>query len=84
MGAGRRLHLALRATLLAGAIAGLPGTVSAGVFDDDVAREQNAKTQKELAEFRGQTAATLERLEAALKMQIELANQITAQMDWMK
>lgn len=78
MGAGRRLRLALHATLLAGAIAGQPGTVNAGVFDDDVAREQNARTQKDLAEFRGQTAATLERLEAALKMQIELANQIEA------
>lgn len=82
MGAGRRLRPAwratLRATLLAGAIAGLPGAVSAGVFDDDVAREQNARTQKDLAEFRSQTAATLERLEAALKMQIELANQIEA------
>lgn len=82
MGAGRRLRpgwrSTLRATLLAGAIAGLPGTVNAGVFDDDVAREQNAKTQKDLAEFRSQTAATLDRLETALKMQIELANQIEA------
>ena len=68
----------LRTTLLAAAIAGLPCIGQAGVFDDDIAREQNAKTQKELTEFRTQTAATLERLEAALKMQLELANQIEA------
>lgn len=64
--------------LLAAVIAGLPCNGQAGVFDDDLARAQNAKTQKELTEFRAQTAASLERLEAALKMQLELANQIEA------
>jgi tol-pal system protein YbgF len=68
----------LRATLLAAVIAGLPASGHAGVFDDDIAREQNLKTQKELTEFRTQTTAALERHEAALKMQVELANQIEA------
>jgi len=70
----------LRASLLAAAVtaAWLPTAGQAGVFDDDIAREQNAKTQKELTEFRSQTSASLERMEAALKMQLELANQIEA------
>ena len=75
------LRTLVRATLLAAAIAaiaGLPARAQAGVFDDDIAREQNAKTQKELSEFRSQTTAALERHEAALKMQVELANQIEA------
>lgn len=48
----------------------------AGVFDDEFAREQITKTQAEVADFRDQTGARFERLEAALKMQVELANQI--------
>jgi tol-pal system protein YbgF len=48
----------------------------AGVFDDEFAREQVKKTQAEVADFRDQTGARFERLEAALKMQVELANQI--------
>jgi len=72
---GRYLRASLLATLVGAAW--LPAA-QAGVFDDDVAREQNAKTQKELTEFRSQTAASLERMEAALKMQLELASQIEA------
>lgn len=69
----------LRATLLTASLAAAwPMAVQAGVFDDDVAREQSAKTQKELTEFRDQTTASLERMEAALRMQLELSNQIEA------
>lgn len=74
-------HCRIRhASLLAAAVTAvwLPAVGQAGVFDDDIAREQIAKTQQELTEFRGQTAGSLERLEAALKMQLELANQIEA------
>ena len=74
MGIGHRL----RSTALAAAIAGLGCTAQAGIFDDDIARAQIDKTQKELGEFRQTTSATLERLESALKMQLELANQIEA------
>lgn len=77
MRAGLPRPLLLRAALLA-AFAGLPGSGQAGVFDDDIARAQITKTQKDLTEFRAQTSATLERLESALKMQLELANQIEA------
>jgi tol-pal system protein YbgF len=48
----------------------------AGVFDDEFAREQLKKTQADVADFREQSSARFERLEAALKMQVELANQI--------
>lgn len=73
-----------RALPLALALAALPAT--AGVFDDDFAREQVAKTQKELAEFREQAAARLqkieersgERVEAIQRTQVDLANQIEA------
>lgn len=68
----------LHAALLVATLAGLPASGQAGVFDDDVARAQIAKTQEELSTFRTQTASTLERLESALKMQLELANQIEA------
>ena len=78
MRTGLRGPAVLRATLLAAAFTVLPGAGQAGVFDDDIARAQNAKTQKELTEFRTQTGASLERLEGALKMQLELANQIEA------
>lgn len=76
MSAGRHRSAARCAALLGALLGGLPASGQAGVFDDDVARAQNAKTQKELGEFRTQTTASLERLEAALKMQLELANQI--------
>lgn len=66
----------LRTAVLAAAIAGSPCLGHAGVFDDDIAREQNAKTQKELTEFRTKTDATLDRMLEALKMQIELSRQI--------
>lgn len=78
MGTGLHGQSLLRASLLAAALAGLGGNAWAGVFDDDIARAQNAKTQKELSEFKAQTATTLDRLEAALKTQLELANQIEA------
>jgi tol-pal system protein YbgF len=78
MRAGLTRPFVRRAALLAALVAGLPGTGSAGVFDDDLARAQINKTQEELGAFRTQTAATLERLESALKMQLELANQIEA------
>lgn len=68
----------LRVALLAATFAGWPVSGQAGVFDDDVARAQIAKTQEELRVFRVQTTSTLERLESALKMQLELANQIEA------
>ena len=79
---------ALRVAVALGAIglASLPGTAAAGVFDDDFAREQVAKTQKDLAEFRDQTAARLqkldervsERFDAIQRTQVDLANQIEA------
>jgi tol-pal system protein YbgF len=68
----------LHAALLAATLVGWPASGQAGVFDDDVARAQITKTQEDLNTFRTQTAATLERLESALKMQLELANQIEA------
>lgn len=78
MRAGLPRPLLLRAALLAATFAGLPGSGQAGVFDDDIARAQITKTQKDLTEFRAQTTSTLERLDSALKMQLELANQIEA------
>lgn len=78
MRAGLTRPFVRRAALLAALAAGLPGSGSAGVFDDDLARAQINKTQEELGAFRAQTSATLERLESALKMQLELANQIEA------
>lgn len=78
MRAGLPRPSVLRAALLAATFAGLPGSGQAGVFDDDIARAQITKTQEDLGAFRVQTNATLERLESALKMQLELANQIEA------
>lgn len=78
MRSGQFRSVMLRPLLLAAVLAGFAGVGQAGVFDDDIARAQNAKTQKELTEFRAQTTASLERLESALKTQIDLANQIEA------
>ncbi|HET6719492.1 MAG TPA: tol-pal system protein YbgF [Rhodocyclaceae bacterium] len=78
MRAGLPRPLVRRVALLAALLAGLPATGSAGVFDDDIARAQITKTQEDLGAFRAQTSATLERLESALKMQVELASQIEA------
>lgn len=78
MRAGLTRPFVRRAALLAALVGGLPGTGSAGVFDDDLARAKITKTQEDLSAFQAQTTATLERLEAALKMQLELASQIEA------
>ena len=79
----RRSCAAPRAILLGLSIAALPGA-HAGVFDDDFAREQVAKTQKDLASHREQTATRLQKIEGSLaertdaiqRAQVDLANQI--------
>jgi tol-pal system protein YbgF len=78
--------LRIAAALWAIGAASLPVPVAAGVFDDDFAREQITKTQKDLADFRDQTAARLqkieersaERFDAIQRTQVDLANQIEA------
>lgn len=56
------------------------GPSQAGLLEDNdkFAREQIQLTQKDLADFRAQTTTRFERLEAAMRMQVELANQIEA------
>lgn len=75
-------------TLLAIALAGTFACASlpaaAGVFDDDYAREQIIKTNKDLADSRSQTNARLDKLETQHKertetiqrTQLDLSNQI--------
>jgi tol-pal system protein YbgF len=78
--------LRIAAALWAIGAASLAGPATAGVFDDDFAREQITKTQKDLADFRDQTAARLQKLEersaerfdAIQRTQVDLANQIEA------
>jgi tol-pal system protein YbgF len=81
----RRLPAAPRAFLLSLAML-TAQTAFAGVFDDDFAREQVAKAQKDLANHREQTAARLQKVEERLaertdaiqRAQVDLANQIEA------
>lgn len=74
----------LPALALACALAAATPPAGAGVFDDDFAREQIGKAQKDIAELRDQTAARLQKLEekngerfdAIQRTQVDLANQI--------